>query len=80
MTEFLPFWGENHYQVVWNFIHPWYQEYLAAGHPLEKVLEDCKAVMVYFVGVVEETTDLDKKNMQATTNNKKKCSMSIVIF
>lgn len=41
-----------------------YQQYLAEKHSLEKVLEDCNIVMEYFGGVVEKTTDPDKKIMQ----------------
>ena len=41
-----------------------YKGYLAAGHALEKVLEDCNLVLVHFTVVVQGTTDPDKKIMQ----------------
>jgi len=41
-----------------------YKGYLAAGHALEKVLEDCNLVLVHFTAVVQGTTDPDKKLMQ----------------
>jgi cysteinyl-tRNA synthetase len=41
-----------------------YRQYAAAGHPLERVLEDCHAVLLYFAGVVKTTTDPDKRTMQ----------------
>ena len=44
-----------------------FQEYVAAKHPLEQVLEDCNAALKYFAEVVKATTDPDKRTMQVVT-------------
>ena len=53
-----------------------YQAYVAASHPLERVLEDCNTVLVYFAGVVKITTDPDKRTMQVRVKSPRmiKCS------
>jgi len=52
-----------------------YQQYLAAGHQLDKILEDCNTVMVHFEGVVAGTTDPDKKAMQERLFSKLKSAV-----
>ena len=52
-----------------------YQRYLADNHPLDKILADCNIVMEYFAGVVQKTTDPDKKNMQQKLFDKLKAAI-----
>ena len=41
-----------------------YEEYVAKGHGLDKVLDDCNLVMEHFAEVVQKTDNPDKKVMQ----------------
>lgn len=52
-----------------------YQEYLDQRHGLDKVLEDCNSVMLYFAEVVAATTDPDKKAMQERLFSKLKAAV-----
>ena len=52
-----------------------YQQYVAQKPALDKVLEDCHSVMKYFGGVVEATTDPDKKAMQVKMFDKLKVAL-----
>ena len=53
-----------------------YQGYLAADHPLDKILADCNEVMQYFAEVVQKTTDPDKRNMQQKLFDKLKAALA----
>jgi len=55
-----------------------YEQYVAAGHSLERVLDDCNLVVKYFAGVVAATTDPDKKLMQERLFAKVKAGLASV--
>lgn len=55
-----------------------YEEYVAKSLPLEKVLDDCNQVLLYFAKVVEDTTNVDKRAMQEKLFNILKESISNV--
>jgi len=55
-----------------------YQQYRALNHNLDKVLEDCNKVVVYFGDVVAATTDPDKKVMQQRMFEKLKANLASV--
>ena len=53
-----------------------YQKYLADNHSLAKILADCNIVMEYFAGVVQKTTDPDKRTMQEKLFGKLKAAIA----